>query len=175
MAKGMPYSYLTRDFGLTDPIAATISIRYATVRRQGTKGPDGLEVPVINYPSVYVRLLPILSRAYVFLELARKMVSYSFFSSVQVPIKLFVLQTTSFNAMSSRLASGDMSLVAELHATTSGLKILGTAHCIADLETARRSMGGHGYSAFSGLANLYADYVPSVTCVCFSPDFLLFD
>ncbi|THU89410.1 peroxisomal oxidase [Dendrothele bispora CBS 962.96] len=124
--------------------AATISIRYATVRRQGTKGPDGLEVPIINYPSVYVRLLPILSRAYVFLELARNM-------------------TTSYNAMSNRLSSGDTSLVAELHATTSGLKILGTTHCIQDLETARRSMGGHGYSAFSGLANLYADYVPSVT------------
>jgi len=34
---------------------------------------------------------------------------------------------------------------------------------VQDLEVARRSMGGHGYSAFSGLGRLYADYLPSVT------------
>ena len=41
--------------------AATIAIRYATVRRQGSMGPDGLEKQTISYPSVHFRLLPILS------------------------------------------------------------------------------------------------------------------
>ena len=65
--------------------------------------------------------------------------------------------------MSSRLASGDTSSLAEMHATTSGLKALVTTLGVHDIEVARRSMGGHGYSAFAGLGRLYADYLPSVT------------
>ncbi|KDQ56007.1 hypothetical protein JAAARDRAFT_59460 [Jaapia argillacea MUCL 33604] len=124
--------------------AATISIRYCTVRRQGTKGLDGLEQQVISYPSTYYRLLPILSRAYVFISLGRKL-------------------TAAFDTMSQRLAKGDASLLAETHAMTSGLKVLVTTTGIQDLETARRAMGGHGYSAFAGLGRLYADYLPSAT------------
>lgn len=67
--------------------------------------------------------------------------------------------------MDAQLASGDTSLLAEMHATTSGLKVLVTTMGIQDLEVARRSMGGHGYSAFAGLGRIYADYVPSATCV----------
>ena len=55
-------------------LAITIAIRYATVRRQGHTGRDGLEQQIITYPSVYHRLLPILSRAYAFLLLGRNLV-----------------------------------------------------------------------------------------------------
>lgn len=74
-------------------------------------------------------------------------------------------QVKSFEAMAARLASGDASLLGEVHAITSGLKILVSSTGVQDLETARRSMGGHGYSAFAGLGRLYADYLPSVTYV----------
>ncbi|KAF9074329.1 acyl-CoA oxidase [Rhodocollybia butyracea] len=124
--------------------AAVISIRYATVRRQGATGPDGLEQQVISYPSLHTRLLPILSRAYVYIGLGRAL-------------------SQSFQAMASRLSSGDTSLLAELHATTSGLKVLCTTASVQDMENARRSMGGHGYSAFSGVGRLYGDMIPSVT------------
>ncbi|KAK1236046.1 hypothetical protein PQX77_000725 [Marasmius sp. AFHP31] len=124
--------------------AATIAIRYASVRRQGSKGPDGLEMPVISYPSLHARLFPILARAYVFIELGRA-------------------TTRAFMDMSERLANGDASLLAELHATTSGLKVLCSTASVQDLEVARRSMGGHGFSAFAGIGKQYADSVPSVT------------
>lgn len=67
--------------------------------------------------------------------------------------------------MVSRLSKGDTSLLAEMHATTSGLKVLVSTMGVQDLEVARRAMGGHGYSAFAGLGRLYADYLPSVTFV----------
>ncbi|KAJ3568100.1 hypothetical protein NP233_g5937 [Leucocoprinus birnbaumii] len=124
--------------------AATVSVRYTTVRRQGEKGPDGLERQAISYPSVYSRLLPIISHSYVFLHIGKTLIQ-------------------SFEVMSSRLQKGDTSLLAEMHAITSGLKVLVTTTAIQDLEVARRSMGGHGYSAFSGLGRLYADYLPSAT------------
>ncbi|KAM5540990.1 hypothetical protein V8D89_005301 [Ganoderma adspersum] len=130
--------------GWTIARAATIAIRYATVRRQGTKGDDGLERQVITYPSVYHRLLPILAHAYVFIVLGRNL-------------------TTAFTALLARLSTGDTSLLPSMHATTAGLKVLVSTTAIADLETARRSMGGHGFSAFAGVGRLYADYVPAAT------------
>ena len=72
---------------------------------------------------------------------------------------------SSFETMANRLLNNDTSLLAEMHATTSGLKVLVTNSGVQDIETARRSMGGHGYSAFAGLGRLYADYLPSVTYV----------
>ncbi|KAG5219747.1 oxidase [Salix suchowensis] len=78
-------------------------------------------------------------------------------------ISLGLMQTRSFDEMAARLSTGDASLLAELHAITSGLKVTITSAGIHDIETARRSMGGHGYSAFSGLGSIYADYVPSAT------------
>ncbi|KAH9886690.1 acyl-CoA oxidase [Cubamyces lactineus] len=130
--------------GWTIAKGATIAIRYATVRRQGNKGPDGLERQVITYPSVYIRLLPALARAYVFILLGRNL-------------------GKAFSDMSSRLATGDTSLLAEMHATTSGLKSLVSTVTIEDLESARRSMGGHGYSDFAGVGRIYADYLPAAT------------
>lgn len=70
--------------------------------------------------------------------------------------------------MTSHLKEGDTSLLAEMHATTSGLKVYVSSNGVQDLEIARRAMGGHGYSAFAGLGRLYADYLPSVTCVSVS-------
>lgn len=65
-----------------------------------------------------------------------------------------------------------MSRLAEVHAVLSGLKSLVTAGTAADIETARRSMGGHGYSAYTGLGRLYADYVPTATYVSNSFSFI---
>lgn len=53
--------------------------------------------------------------------------------------------------------------LAELHAITSGLKVLVTTSTIEDIEVARRSMGGHGYSAYAAVGKIYADIVPSAT------------
>ncbi|KAI0331414.1 acyl-CoA oxidase [Cubamyces sp. BRFM 1775] len=143
---GMMYirSTMVISGGWTIAKGATIAIRYATVRRQGNKGPNGLEQQVITYPSVYIRLLPALARAYVFILLGRNL-------------------GKAFTDMSARLASGDTSLLAEMHATTSGLKSLVSTVAIEDLETARRSMGGHGFSDFAGVGRIYADYLPGAT------------
>ncbi|KAJ6543324.1 peroxisomal oxidase [Mycena sp. CBHHK59/15] len=123
---------------------ATVAIRYATVRRQGEVGTDGLERQTISYPSVNVRLIPLLSRAYVFIELGRALMK-------------------SFDVLASGLSTGDTSKLAEMHVTTSGLKVLVSTTGIQDLETARRSMGGHGYSGFAGVGRMYAEYLPSAT------------
>lgn len=72
--------------------------------------------------------------------------------------------------MANRLKKGDTSLLGELHATTSGLKVLVTTAGAQDVEVARRALGGHGFSAFSGFGALYANYLPAATYV-FCRDF----
>jgi acyl-CoA oxidase len=67
--------------------------------------------------------------------------------------------------MAQQLAEGDTSLLGEMHATTSGLKVFATTATVRDIETARRSMGGHGFSVFSGLSRVYGQYLPSATFV----------
>lgn len=46
-----------------------------------------------------------------------------------------------------------------------GLKVLVSTETISGLESARRALGGHGYSTFSGIGRLYADYLPAATYV----------
>ncbi|KAJ7653680.1 peroxisomal oxidase [Mycena polygramma] len=143
---GMLYirSRMATTAGWTIGQGATIAIRYATVRRQGEADANGLERQTITYPSLHVRLVPLVARAYVFIELGRAL-------------------TRGFDSLAKELSSGDTSQLAEMHVMTSGLKVLVTTTCIQDLETARRSMGGHGYSAFAGVGKTYADYLPAAT------------
>ncbi|KAI0341183.1 acyl-CoA oxidase [Trametopsis cervina] len=143
---GMMYirSTMITNAGWTSAKAISIAIRYTHARRQGVAGPDGLEPQVISYPSVYARLLPILSRAYVYIFLGRNL-------------------ENSFTRLSSRLAQGDTTLLAEMHATTSGLKSLVTTQTVHDLEAARRVLGGHGFSEAAGIGRIYATYLPNVT------------
>ncbi|KAG2145428.1 peroxisomal oxidase [Suillus bovinus] len=130
--------------GWTIAKAATVAIRYTTVRRQGEPDVKGLERQVLTYPSTYYRLLPILSRAFVLIELGRYTIK-------------------ALTQMQEQLASRDTSSLAEMHALLCGLKVFVTTNGIIDIETARRSMGGHGYSAFAGLGRLYIEYLPTAT------------
>ena len=82
--------------------------------------------------------------------------------NVDVITNIFI-KLYSYSKMSERLARNDTSLLAGMHAVTRGLKVLVTTTSVEDIEVARRSMGGHGYSAFSGLGLLYANHVPSAT------------
>lgn len=60
-----------------------------------------------------------------------------------------------------------MSSLANMHAITSGLKVLATTVAAQDLEVARRAMGGNGYSAYAGIGREYANHLASVTSVLF--------
>ncbi|KAK5188441.1 hypothetical protein LTR16_008328, partial [Cryomyces antarcticus] len=54
-------------------------------------------------------------------------------------------------------------LLADLHATSCGLKSLASSTAVDGLEVCRRACGGHGYSSFSGIGPWYADYLPTAT------------
>ncbi|KAI8342207.1 acyl-CoA dehydrogenase/oxidase C-terminal [Choanephora cucurbitarum] len=131
--------------------ATTIAIRYSAVRQQFVDAANPrkwdnkvIETPVLDYTMQQYRLLPALAAAYACFFTGREMIRL-------------------YNLNQEAMQQGNFSLLADLHASSSGLKSLTTTMAIEAIEDCRRACGGHGYSMFSGLGQFYQDYLPNVT------------
>ncbi|KAL9940564.1 hypothetical protein V8E36_000052 [Tilletia maclaganii] len=131
--------------------AVTVAIRYCAIRRQFAdrdhplyENGKPLETPVLNYTSVQIRIFPLLARAFAFHYGAKYM------------FELYAENT-------AKLEKGDLSLLADMHATSSGLKSYTSIASAQAIEDCRRACGGHGFSLAAGLPTQYANYLPTVT------------
>jgi len=129
--------------------ATTVSVRYASIRRQfqdrDAKDPNAPEVSVLDYPTVQIRLLPLLAT------------TFALHYTGEAMYKLY------WGTRESVEKSGDFSRLAEMHATSSGLKSLCTTLAADGIETCRRAMGGHGFGGGSGIIPLNNDYLSKPT------------
>ncbi|XP_058950187.2 peroxisomal acyl-coenzyme A oxidase 1-like [Pocillopora verrucosa] len=116
--------------------AITIAIRYSAVRRQGQLKQGEPETQIIDYKTQQYKLLPGLAMAYA---------SKFAFDHVW----------RSFQERQKKIAAGDLSILPESHAITSGLKAFSTSTAMHHAETCRLACGGHGYLLYSGLPELY--------------------
>ncbi|GAA5888994.1 hypothetical protein JCM6882_009711 [Rhodosporidiobolus microsporus] len=132
--------------------SATVAIRYCAIRRQFADrdapvtddGRKPAETSVINYQLVQARIFPPLVQALAVHFTGRDM------------IRLYELNNEA-------MEGGDFSLLADVHASSSGLKSLCTLMAAQAIEECRRACGGHGFSLAGGLASLWQDYLPNVT------------
>lgn len=125
--------------------AVTIAVRYSCVRRQfGGEGEGKPENKVIDYQTQQMRLLPLLSSVFAFLACAQWMEAL-------------------YADVMQGISRGDVSSLPEVHAATAGLKALTTSVAVDGIEECRKLCGGHGYSLFSGLPQLYASFLPACT------------
>ncbi|KAI8391735.1 acyl-CoA dehydrogenase/oxidase C-terminal [Radiomyces spectabilis] len=131
--------------------ATTIAVRYSAVRQQFVDAASPrkwnnkvIETPVLDYTMQQYRLLPTIAAAYA-----------CFFTGSEM-LRLY-------NLNQEAMQQGNFSLLADLHASSSGLKSLTTTMAVEAIEDCRRACGGHGYSMFSGLGMFYQDYLPNVT------------
>ncbi|CDH48764.1 acyl-oxidase [Lichtheimia corymbifera JMRC:FSU:9682] len=131
--------------------AATVAVRYSAIRRQFVDAANPrkwdnkvIETSVLDYTMQQYRLLPMIATAYACFFTGRDMIHL-------------------YNRNQEEMAKGNFDLLADLHASSSGLKSLVTTMSAAAIEDARRACGGHGYSLFSGLGQFYQDYLPNVT------------
>ncbi|PWN40780.1 putative acyl-CoA oxidase [Ceraceosorus guamensis] len=132
--------------------SATVAIRYCSIRRQFadrdapvfSASGKKVESQVLDYTMVQARIFPVLAKAFAFHYTA-----------------LYMFQLYQENV--SLIDNKDLSLLAETHASSSGLKALTTIEAAEAIETCRRACGGHGFSLASGLSSLYNDYLPNVT------------
>ncbi|KAI8343434.1 acyl-CoA dehydrogenase/oxidase C-terminal [Chlamydoabsidia padenii] len=131
--------------------ATTVAVRYSAVRQQFVDAANPkkwdnkvVETPVLDYTMQQYRLLPTVAAAYA-----------CFFTGSEM-IRLYNLNQV-------EMQKGNFGLLADLHASSSGLKSLTTTMAAEAIEDCRRACGGHGYSNFSGLGQFYQDYLPNVT------------
>lgn len=128
--------------------ACTIAIRYTSIRRQFAdrdKPNSSPEEAVLNYPTVQIRLLPLLASTYALHYTGEAM--YDLYWSTRDDIE----------------KSGDTSRLAEMHAASSGLKSCCTMVAADGIEICRRAMGGHGFGGGSGIIPLNNDYLSKPT------------
>nr|CAG8543188.1 12636_t:CDS:10 [Entrophospora candida] len=132
--------------------AATIAVRYSAIRRQFVdkdnpkRLKDGriVETSVLDYTMQQYRLFPVVAQAFACYFTAKALLNLHH----------------KYTAQSS---DGDFSLLADLHASSSGLKSLTSTMAVDAIEDCRRACGGHGYSSFSGFSKFYQDYLPNTT------------
>ena len=132
--------------------AVTVAIRYCAVRRQFadrdapkfSETGKPLETQVLDYTMVQIRLFPILAQAF----------AYHYTSKFMFDL---------YEKNQANIESGDLSLLADTHASSSGLKSLTTLYTSDAIEVCRKACGGHGYSKSSGLPDFFADYLPQAT------------
>ncbi|KAJ5235111.1 uncharacterized protein N7469_004279 [Penicillium citrinum] len=127
--------------------AVTIAVRYTAIRRQfqdrdGDK--RGPEMAVLDYPTVQIRILPLLATAFALHYTGLSMRS--------------IYQNTRED-----VEKGDFHSLAHMHSMSSGLKSLCTMLAADGVETCRRAMGGHGFGGGSGLIQLNNDYLSKPT------------
>ncbi|KAI8368506.1 acyl-CoA dehydrogenase/oxidase C-terminal [Blakeslea trispora] len=141
------------DSGNVSKKALTIAIRYAAVRRQFASAQSNLETKLLDYPIHQHRLIPLLAQTLAMLLTGTEM-------------------TAMYLDMMYRLENakpGDQDLdqvldmLKETHATSAGLKAFCTWNCLNTIDQCRQACGGHGYSAYTGLANMYQDFAVQCT------------
>lgn len=130
--------------------ASTIAIRYCTVRRQFHNPPNfkadntRKESQVISYSSVQHRLMPLLATAYALVVSGESM-------------------HQKFDQLMIQLEFNNTIMLPEVHATSCSLKIWSTRRASEGIEECRKAMGGHGFSIFSGVSELFSNIVPANT------------
>jgi acyl-CoA oxidase len=144
----------------------TIATRYAAVRRQfqdrDATSDEGGENQVLNYTMVQFRLLPLLAATFALHFTGKAMMDLYEQNQKRIKGDAGKVSDSNRGAGPEELASGS-DLLADLHATSCGLKALGSTTAAEGLEVCRRACGGHGYSAFGGIGSWYADYLPTTT------------
>ncbi|KAI8375984.1 acyl-CoA dehydrogenase/oxidase C-terminal [Radiomyces spectabilis] len=142
------------DSGNVSKKALAIAIRYAAVRRQfANSKANGVETKLLDYPIHQRRLMPLLAQTFAMLFTGTEM-------------------TEMYNNMMARLDSAKeddadldevMEMLKETHSTSAGLKAFCTWNCLNTIEQCRQACGGHGYSAYTGLAAMYQDFAVQCT------------
>ncbi|KAH6712989.1 acyl-CoA dehydrogenase/oxidase C-terminal [Leptodontidium sp. 2 PMI_412] len=143
----------------------TIATRYAAVRRQfqDRDAPTGShgENQVLNYTMVQFRLLPLLAATFALHFTGKAMMGLYQENQKQMQASASTADTNRGAGPEETHSGSD--LLADLHATSCGLKALGSTTAAEGLEVCRRACGGHGYSSFGGIGAWYADYLPTTT------------
>ncbi|PVI07833.1 acyl-coenzyme A oxidase 1 [Periconia macrospinosa] len=144
----------------------TIATRYTAIRRQfqDRDAPEWekSENQVLNYTMVQIRLLPLLAATFA-LHFTGKGMQKQYEDNQKRMNQGNTNKDSSNRGAGPEETQSGSDTLADLHATSCGLKALSSTIAAEGLEVCRRACGGHGYSSFSGIGSWYADYLPTTT------------
>lgn len=159
-------STIVQQAGIVLARGVVIATRYCAVRRQfqDRDAPEWEkgENQVLNYKMVQIRLLSLLAATFALHFTGKAMMGQYTDNQKKMSGDVGKQGEASRGAGPEETHSGS-DLLADLHATSCGLKSLASTIAAEGLEVARRACGGHGYSSFSGIGPYYADYLPTTT------------
>jgi len=164
---------MVSDSANTLQLATTIAVRWAALRRQGapikeqsysstannnnkesnhsssssstsTTASSEPEPQILDYVTHQARLMPLLATSVAFVFTAARM-------------------REMYDALMAGLDNEDVSALPDVHATSAGLKAFCTWTTHLGIDTCRQCMGGHGYSKYSRLPSLFADFAVMCT------------
>ncbi|ORX68273.1 acyl-CoA oxidase [Linderina pennispora] len=136
--------------------ALTIATRYAAVRRQFSDGTPGkAETKLLDYPIHQHRLLPLMAQTFAMIFTARE---------ITANYEALMAQLNGLGDAKGAEVDEAIKNLKETHATSAGLKAFCTWMCLNIIDQCRQSLGGHGYSAYTGLSQAYADFHCALHC-----------
>jgi acyl-CoA oxidase len=144
------------DSGSMAKKALMVAIRYAAIRRQfGQQKGTTLESKILDYPIHQYRLMPLLAQAFAM-----------HFTGVEV-LAIYDDLMEKLESVSSdddaKATNALLEQLKEVHGTSAGLKAFCTWNCLNTIDQCRQACGGHGYSAYTGLASMYSDFAVQCT------------
>ena len=125
----------------------SISCRYACVRRQFSKKEGEPETKIMDYVIHQHRLLPIMASAFA-----------THFASLRLEEMLLDLMGVLKTAKTPEKMNVLLEDLKEVHSTAAGLKAFMSWSTLESIDACRQACGGHGYSAYVGLAGMYQDF-----------------
>ncbi|KAI6192051.1 Acyl-coenzyme A oxidase [Aphelenchoides bicaudatus] len=137
-------SRMIHDIGHDLAACVTIALRFSCIRRQGLIGHSKQEVKIIDYQTQQYRILPQLARALSFCLTGLK--ARRLYFKVMEEVK-----------------HGNVILMEDLHAITSGLKAVVSHQGSLGAEQCRLSCGGHGYTLAARIPQLCARIIAGST------------
>jgi len=142
------------------------------VRRQG--GAPEKETQVLDYSVQQYRLFPLIAAAYAFRFTGAYMSQLVSDLKVRQPLATAVaghvekklnfcagmgLSHSRLAGQADKAGSEQLTALPEVHAASAGLKSFCSTVTADGIEDARKCCGGHGYSLFSGLPEMVANYL----------------
>lgn len=130
----------------------TIATRYCAIRRQfqDRDAPEWEkgENAVLNYTMVQIRLLPLLAATFALHFTGKGMMNLYQENQKRMNEKNAGRDGPSKRGAGPEETQSGSDILADLHATSCGLKALSSSTAAEGLEVCRRACGGHGYSSF---------------------------
>jgi acyl-CoA oxidase len=123
-------------------VAVATAAKYSLKRKQFME--LGRELPVFEYQLQQHKVMPALVEHFVVLLVGHKI------GLIAEKNYQLILQD-------------DDSMMSETHCILCLAKVFASESCLAHLESLRLACGGHGYSHYSGIPNIYLELLPNVT------------